>query len=75
VELSCPANAIPDFITIDVAGGDIGDSFHISSVALAEGVVPVIADRDFTIATITGSSAMKSEESEAEVTEGEESAE
>jgi large subunit ribosomal protein L25 len=35
-------------------------------VSLPEGVRPVIADRDFTIATIAGSSAMKSEASETE---------
>lgn len=61
VEFYCPADAIPDFIEIDLAGRDIGDSIHISSVKLPEGVKPVIADRDFTIATVAGSSAMKPE--------------
>jgi large subunit ribosomal protein L25 len=65
VEFHCPANAIPDFITIDLAGTDIGDSVHISAVALPAGVRPVIQDRDFTIATIAGSSAMKPETTEA----------
>ena len=62
VEFLCPANAIPEFITIDLDGTEIGQSLHISSVKLPEGVKPVISDRDFTIATIAGSSAMKSEE-------------
>ena len=62
VEFHCPANAIPEFITLDLEGTDIGDSLHISAVKLPAGVKPVIADRDFTIATIAGSSAMKSEE-------------
>lgn len=61
VEFLCPADAIPDFIEIDLAGRDIGDSIHISSVKLPEGVKPVISDRDFTIATVAGSSAMKPE--------------
>ncbi len=61
VEFHCPANAIPDSIEIDLAGRDIGDSIHISDVKLPKGVRPVIHDRDFTIATIAGSSAMKSE--------------
>jgi len=61
VEFHCPANAIPEFITVDLDGKDIGDSIHISSVKLPAGVRPVIHDRDFTIATIAGSSAMKPE--------------
>ena len=65
VEVHCPANAIPDSITINLAGTNIGDSIHISAVKLPEGVKPTITDRDFTIATIAGSSAMKSETTEA----------
>ena len=61
VEFTVPANAIPEAITIDLTGREIGDSIHISHVKLPEGVKPVIQDRDFTIATIAGSSAMKPE--------------
>ena len=64
VEFHCPANAIPEFITVDLDGTDIGDSIHISAVKLPAGVKPVISDRDFTIATIAGSSAMKPEAAE-----------
>jgi len=66
VEFTVPANAIPEFITIDLAGTDIGDSLHISAVKLPAGVKPTISDRDFTIATIASSSAMKSVEDEAD---------
>ncbi|BCH23723.1 50S ribosomal protein L25/general stress protein Ctc [Mesorhizobium sp. L-8-3] len=66
VEFHCPANAIPEFITIDLTGADIGDSIHISAVKLPAGVKPVITDRDFTIATIAGSAAMKPEAEAAE---------
>jgi large subunit ribosomal protein L25 len=52
VELHCPANDIPEFLTIDLSGHKIGDSLHISHVKLPAGVTPVISDRDFTIATI-----------------------
>lgn len=52
VEFTCPANAIPEFIEVDLAGTDIGDSLHISAVKLPENVKPTITDRDFTIATI-----------------------
>jgi large subunit ribosomal protein L25 len=64
VEFHCPATSIPEFITLDLDGTDIGDSLHISAVKLPEGVRPVISDRDFTIATIAGSSAMKPEPAE-----------
>ena len=52
VEFYCGAGAIPDHITIDLTGREIGDSIHISSIALPEGVSPVISDRDFTVATV-----------------------
>ena len=61
IELTCPADAIPEAIEISLAGLDIGDSVHISAVKLPNNVTPTIADRDFTIATIVGSSAMKPE--------------
>ena len=70
VEVTAPATAIPDAIEIDVSSYDIGDSIHISAVALPDGVAPTITDRDFTIATIAAPSAVKSAESEDE--EGEE---
>ena len=66
LELSCDAANIPDEIVIDLAGYDIGDSIHISAVALPKGATPTIEDRDFTIATLVGSSGMKAEAAEAE---------
>jgi large subunit ribosomal protein L25 len=52
VEFHCPANDIPEFITVDLSGLKIGDNVHISNVKLPKNITPVIADRDFTIATI-----------------------
>ena len=52
VELISRADHIPAYIEVDLADGEIGDSFHISAVKLPEGATPAIADRDFTIATI-----------------------
>ena len=60
VECHCPANAIPDAITIDLTGLELGAGIHISHVSLPEGVEPTITDRDFTIATIVAPSALKS---------------
>ncbi len=65
VEMVVPADAIPEFIEVDLTGLDIGDSVHISAVKLPEGVTPTITDRDFTIATIAGSAAMLPEGAEA----------
>lgn len=64
VELSCPADAIPEKITVDLTGLDIGDSVHISAVSLPEGITPTITDRDFTIATIAGSASARPEVTE-----------
>jgi large subunit ribosomal protein L25 len=64
VEVHCPADAIPEFFTVDLTGAKIGDSIHISQIALPKDVHPVIADRDFTIATIIAPAAGVSGEEE-----------
>jgi large subunit ribosomal protein L25 len=58
VEMLVPADAIPEFIEVNLDGLDIGDSVHISAVTLPEGVRPTITDRDFTVATIAGAAAV-----------------
>ncbi|WP_086618427.1 50S ribosomal protein L25/general stress protein Ctc [Erythrobacter tepidarius] len=65
LELLCPNADIPEEIRIDLTGKDIGDSIHISEVALPAGVTSVITDRDFTIATLVAPSGLKSSEDEA----------
>ncbi|PRD45273.1 50S ribosomal protein L25 [Phyllobacterium phragmitis] len=62
IEFTAPANAIPDFIEIDLTGKQLGDSIHISAISLPKGVTSVIQDRDFTIATIAAPAGLKSEE-------------
>ena len=71
LEIACDADKIPDEITIDVTGFDVGDSIHISNVTLPKGAESAIADRDFTIATIVAPSAMKSSEGDTTVDSGE----
>jgi large subunit ribosomal protein L25 len=73
IPVRCPADSIPESFEIDLTGLEIGDSIHISSVKMPEGVIPTITDRDFTIATIVGQKAEESEE-EAERTEAPEGA-
>ena len=71
VELKCPAENIPNDITIDLTGSDIGTSLKISSVKLPENVVPTITDRDFVIATVAAPTIIKEPEKPAEeVAEG-----
>ena len=77
VELKCPSEKIPENLTIDLDGIDIGESFKISSVKLDPEVVPTIQGRDFVIATLAAPTVMKEPEkpAEAETVEGAESAE
>ncbi len=76
VELKCPSEKIPENLTIDLDGVDIGESFKISSVKLETDVVPTIQGRDFVIATLAAPTVMKEPEkpAEAEAAEGAEAA-
>jgi large subunit ribosomal protein L25 len=59
VELSVIAGDIPDHITVDLTGREIGDVIHINDVALPEGAKPTI-DRNFVIANISAPSGLRS---------------
>ena len=61
VEVTCPADAIPDDLVASLKGFDVGESVHISAFTLPAGVKPTI-ERDFTVATIVAPSGLKSEE-------------
>ena len=73
VELKCPSEKIPEKLTLDLDGIDIGESFKISSVKLENDVVPTIQGRDFVIATLAAPTVIKEPEkpAEAEAAEGE----
>ena len=77
VELKCPSEKIPEKLTINLDGVDIGESFKISSVKLEDDVVPTIQGRDFVIATLAAPTVMKEPEkpAEAETAEGAEGTE
>ena len=62
IELITLVSKIPESLEANLDGLEIGDSIHISSINLQEGVKPVISDRDFTIATIAPPTVMKVEE-------------
>jgi len=61
IELNCPVDRIPDHLVVELNGLEIGDSLHISRVVMPVGCRPTITDRDFTIATIAASSAVREE--------------
>ena len=71
VQLSCPANNIPEEIVFDLDGLDIGDTIRISAANLSSDITPTISDRDFTVASVAAPTVVK--EPEAPV-EGEEAA-
>jgi large subunit ribosomal protein L25 len=54
VEVTAPADAIPDYFEFNLEGLEIGRSVHISATKMPEGVKPTILNRDFTVATIAG---------------------
>jgi len=61
IALICQVDNIPEQLVVDLNGLDIGDSVHISAVSLPPGSRLTITDRDFTIASIAASSAVREE--------------
>ena len=77
VELRVTAGDIPEKLTIDLAGKDIGDTLTISAITLPAGSKATI-DRDFVIANISAPSGLKSagiDDDEPEEEEGAEAGE
>ena len=50
IELLCPVENIPEFIEANLSGLEIHGTLHISDIKLPEGVVPMVKERDFTVA-------------------------
>ena len=71
VELVVTASDIPEQITVDLTGKQMGDTIHINDVVLPAGVKPTI-DRIFVIANIAAPSGLRSADNEeAAAAEGE----
>ena len=73
VELEVTAGDIPDHITVDLTGREIGDVIHIGDIDLPKGATPTIK-RNFVIANLAAPSGLRSagdgaEEDEAEAGE------
>ncbi len=71
VELNVLAGDIPDHVTVDLTGLEVGDVIHINDVKLPEGVRPTI-ERNFVIANISAPSGLRSAENESDEDETEE---
>ncbi|MBL6932837.1 MAG: 50S ribosomal protein L25/general stress protein Ctc [Rhodospirillales bacterium] len=76
IELLCSPDHIPENLVVDLAGLEVGDSVHISSMKLPDDVDLTITDRDFTVATIAAPTInVEVEEDEDEDEEGVKAAE
>ncbi len=72
VEVTCPADAIPEQFDADLTGLELGDTIHISAITLPDGVEPTITDRDFTVATIAAPAGLDRDGADEEAADGEE---
>ena len=66
IQLSCPANNIPEEIVFNLEGLEIGDTIRISAANLGNGVTPTISDRDFTVASVAAPTVVKEPEAPVE---------
>ena len=65
VELKVTAGDIPESLTADLTGLDVGDTITISSITLPAGAKPTI-DRDFVIANFAAPSGLRASDNEDE---------
>jgi len=63
VELEVMAGDIPDHITVDLTGREIGDVIHIEDITLPNGTKPTI-NRNFVVANLAAPSGLKSSDNE-----------
>ena len=52
LEVICPANAIPEALTVDLTGLEIGQSLHLDALTLDKNITVAHPERDHTLATI-----------------------
>lgn len=63
IELLVTAGDIPDHVTVDLKGLEVGDGIHLNDITLPSGSKATI-DRNFAIANIAAPSALRSSEDE-----------
>ena len=62
LELMAPADSIPEELSIDLTGLDIGDAIRAADIAMPDRVELTAHHRDATVASIATSSAMQAED-------------
>ncbi len=65
VELNVLAGDIPDHVTVDLTGREVGDVIHIQDITLPAGTAPAI-DRNFVIANISAPSSLRAADNDDE---------
>lgn len=65
IELSAPADQIPEELVFDLTGLEIGDAIRVSAFTLPKGVESTL-DADFVVATVAGTSAQAAEDAAAD---------
>ena len=63
VELNVTAGDIPDHVTVDLTGREVGDVVHIQDIELPADATPTI-DRNFVLANISAPSGLRSSDNE-----------
>ena len=75
IEISCLPKDLPEYLEVDMLEVDIGESVHLSDIALPEGVTSVVlshdADNDLAVASVQAPRAEIEEEPVAGEAEGE----
>ena len=75
VEMIAPADAIPENITVDLSGIEIGETIRFSVAKVSGEAKPVISDRDFVLATIQAPRAVAAADEEEQQTDEESTSE
>lgn len=65
LEVVCRADSIPEELVADVGALDIGDSVHMSQIALPKGVKWGVTDRDLTVVSVVSTRTSATAEDEA----------
>ncbi|WP_390915217.1 50S ribosomal protein L25/general stress protein Ctc [Pseudosulfitobacter sp. SM2401] len=63
IELIVTAGDIPDTLTVDLAGLEVGDTINLSAITLPAGAKPTI-DRDFVVGNIAAPSSLRSDDND-----------
>lgn len=69
LEIICPADSIPEKVTIDLTGMNINQSVHLDTIELPSGVKAANVSRDHTLVTIVPPSGSEEEKEENSATE------